>query len=317
MAIKELQRDYRMNDSELCMFVSNLIQTMTRDAAEFAIRGVDAADIIALEILGDAFEVFPPDSYYQSDVSLAVENKNINRADLDILVRNVVQSAIIKWGLGSPQYKKFGAQKMTSMSDMKFLTMCRQVVTTATGYLADLTSVGLTQTMIDAVDTGAQAFEDNLNAVNDMMEIRDIKTSERVSDGNELYSFVVKYCQIGKIIWDDVDQSKYNDYVIYPTTQSGLSKPQNLAAALDPVNFTPITLSWDLVAEATSYDIYVDIAATGAPSGSFSLLNNYAGSPALVPAIFEKRNYFKIKARNDTDVSPYSDEVWVDVPAAP
>ena len=317
MPVKENQREYRMTDSELCMFTSNLVQTMTRDIAEFTLRGVDATDISALEALGNAFEIFPPDSYYQSDVSIAVNDKNIKRTDLEIIVRDVVQCAIIKWGPTSPQYKKFGSQMMTSMGDMKFLTMCRQVVTTATDYLAQLADAGLTQLMIDDVNIGAQEFEENMNAINSAMETRDIKTNERIVDGNELYSYVVKYCQIGKIIWQDIDSAKYNDYVIYPTSHPVLSKPQNLAVSFDLLDPSPVTLSWDLVANATSYDVYYNIAATGAPSGSFTLLNNFPTSPALVPPIFEKRNYYKIKAKNDTDTSPYSDEVWADIPAAP
>ncbi len=313
--VNELKREYQMSDSELCMFTSNLVQTMTRDLTEFTNRGVDAADISALEALGNAFEILPPDTYYKADVSIAVAAKNATRAGLEVKARDIIQCAIIKWGEGAPQYRKFGASSMTAMSDMKFLTMCRQVVTTAMGYISDLTSVGLTQSMIDDLNTEAQNYENNMNSINNAIETRDIKTSERVTDGNKIYSLVTKYCQIGKIIWDDVDETKYKDYVIYKVAQSSLSKPQNVAAAYDPLDPGIITLTWDLVAEATSYDIYVNIAATGAPSGSFYLLNTFAASPAIIPATYEKRNYFKIKAKNDLDVSPYSDEAWVDVPA--
>ena len=256
---EELQRDYNMTDSELCMFVSNLVQTMTRDATEFAVKGVTAPDITALETLGNAFETFPPDSYYQADVSLAVDNKNNTREDLEVKVRDIVQCSIIKWGEGSPQYKKFGAQKMTLMGDMKFLTMCRQVVKTATDYLTDLTPVGLTQAMIDAVDTGSQTFEDNMNSVKDAVETRDIKTGERIADGNELYSFVVKYCTIGKIIWDDVDESKYNDYIIYPKAPEGLGKVKNLA-----YDIPTTTASWDALQFADDYQLQFKPPASGA-----------------------------------------------------
>ncbi len=35
-------RNYTMSDAELCMFTSNLVGLMTRDATEFAAKGVDA-----------------------------------------------------------------------------------------------------------------------------------------------------------------------------------------------------------------------------------------------------------------------------------
>jgi len=229
-------------------------------------------------------------------------------------MRAIIGCAKIKWGSASPQVKRFNAGKMTTSSDRSFLTLARQCITLATEYLADLAAQGLTQSMIDDLSTEAQLMEDEMNNISAKESLRDLKTQERIDDGNELYDFVSQYCEIGKIIWQDVDEAKYNDYVIYPAVQSSLSKPQNLAASFDPLNPSPVTLTWDLVTDATSYDIYTNVAAIGAPAGDYTLLNNYPTSPALVPPIFDKRNYYKIKAINDTDTSPYSDAVWVDIP---
>ena len=317
MNIKPLGRDYTLSDSELALFTSNLVVFMTRDTAEFAARGVVAADITALEAKGNEFEAFPTDAEYQGLVTIATEDKDADRAQLEVDIRNITDRAMLKWGAKSGRYKRFEVKNLTNFGDKDLLFAARRVVRIGTIYLADLAAEGLTQAMLDALTALAQDFEDKLNDLRDAIAERDEKTEERITLGNELYALVSKYCEIGKVIWKEVSEAKYNDYVIYKTSHSGLSKPQNLAAALDPVNITPISLTWDLVALATSYDVYVNIAATGAPSGSFNLLNNFATSPALIPAIFEKRNYFKIKAKNDTDTSPYSDEAWVDVPAGP
>ena len=64
MNVKPLDRDYTLSDSELALFTSNLVTFMTRDTSEFAVKGVTAPDITAFETLGNAFETFPPDSYY-------------------------------------------------------------------------------------------------------------------------------------------------------------------------------------------------------------------------------------------------------------
>ncbi len=312
-----IKRDYNLSNAELMFIVGDFIVYMNRDFAEFAARGVDAAAITAFETLGNAFEIFPPDEYYSALVTAEVDAKNIARANSFDMVQSISGYFEQQWGLGSWQYKQLAIRKLSNSSDDKFKSICRNVVTVANEQLANLTAIGLTQGAIDALETEAQIMEDKGHEIKDKMAQRDLKTQERTEKGNELYYYVKQYSTIGKLIWENVDEAKYNDYIIYPKSNTGLSKPQNLTAALDPVNISPITLSWDLVAGATSYDVYVDIAATGAPAGSFSLLNNYASSPALIPAIFDKRNYFKIKAKNDIDVSPYSDEVWVDVPAAP
>ncbi len=317
MNIKPLNRDYRLSDSELALFASNLVAFMTRDTSEFAARGVDAAAITALGNKGNEFEAFPTDAEYKALVTIAVENKDATRTQLHFDIRGITDRAMIKWGMDSGRYKRFDVKDLADMSDKDLLFASRRVVRIGTDYLADLTAEGLTQAMLDSLSALAQTFENNLNTLSDAIADRYEKTEERITLGNELYALVTKYCEIGKVIWKDTSEAKYNDYVIYQTTQSGLSKPQNLAAAFDPLNPSPVTLTWDLVAEATSYDVYTNVAATGAPAGSYYLLNNFPTSPALVPPIFDKRNYYKIKAKNDADTSAYSDEVWVDVPAAP
>ncbi len=290
---------------------------MNRDSAEFAVRGVDAAAITALQALGDSFEVFPTDEFYVGAMQIEVDAKNALRESSMLMIQTISGYFEQKWGLNSGEYKQLRIRNLQQMSDNNYLVAARAVVSVATLYISDLTPIGLTQADVDALAAEAQLFEDKLNSVAEKRKLRDDKARERVELANNLYDFVVTYCKIGKLIWENVNEAKYNDYIIYKTSQSSLSKPQNLAAALDPVTITPISLSWDLVAEATSYDIYLNIAETGAPAGSFTILNNFSASPALLPAIFEKRNYYKIKAKNDTETSMYSDEVFVDVPATP
>jgi hypothetical protein len=314
MNIKPLIRDYSLMDSELALYASDLVTFMTRDATEFAARGVNAGAITALGDKTDEFEAFPTDSEYKGLVTIATEDKDADRLQLFVDIRNITDRALIKWGENSGRYSRFDVKNLTKLSDKDLLFAARRVVRVGTIYLVDLTAEGLTQLMLTNLTILAQSFENNLNSLRDAISIRDEKTEERIILGNELYTLVSKYCEIGKVIWKEISEAKYNDYVIYPAEHSGLGKPQNVLAAYDPMNPPNITLSWDAVTDATSYDVYYNIANTGSPSGNFSLLNNYTSSPVMIPAIIAKRNYFKIKAKNDTETSVYSDETYVDVP---
>ncbi len=314
MAIK---RNNTLSNSELCQIVSNMVTFMNRDSVEFAGRGVDAAEISAYEALGNAFEVFPSDDEYKGLITIEVEEKAIVYETVFNHIQLISGFLEQKWGIRSGQYKRLGITNLKNLRETEFLFRSRAVARIATEYLSDLTVEGLTQTMIDTLETDAQLFEDKMNSVAYAKAIRDTKANERTIKSNELYTYVVKYATIGKLIWENVDEAKYNDYIIRKTVHSGLFKPQNLAINYDPLNPAVLILSWDSVIDATSYDIYVNLAATGAPSGSFNLLNNFISSPALLPVFFEKRNYFKIKAKNDNGTSPYSEEIYYDVPAAP
>ena len=83
-------------------------------------------------------------------------------------------------------------------------------------------------------------------------------------------------------------------------------------AGSPPVNH----LSWDAVTDATSYDVFVSIRDIGAASGDYNFMDNFTDVFADVPPVDNKRNYYKIKAKNAEDTSEYSDEVFVDVTAS-
>jgi hypothetical protein len=305
-----VKRDYTLSDADLCMFTSNLVITMTRDQAQFTTRGVTAAMVTSLKALGDAFEIFPPDNYYLQDYLLATETKAATREALTIKLRAIVGYAKIKWGPNAPQVKKFGAGDMTIQTDKTFLVTCRMGVKIANDYLTDLTPVGLTAAMITDLTTFANTFETNLNSIASAQETRDLKTQERITKGNELYSFVSRYCEIGKIIWEDVDPAKYNDYVIYDSGTSSLPKPKNLVAnelAGVPIK---IRLTWDSVVGATDYDVYTSVVPLGALSGAYTLLDNVINPDYTAIAAVGMRNYYKIMAKNASQQSAYSDEVW-------
>ena len=103
-------RNYLMPDADLMMFVSNLVQTMTRDATELADFGVLVANITALETLGNAFEVFPPDTFYLGDVGIATADKDAKREALLQATRKITNRGLVKWGQNSAQYRKFGVK---------------------------------------------------------------------------------------------------------------------------------------------------------------------------------------------------------------
>lgn len=242
-------RDYTIPDADLMMFVSNLVQTMTRDAVPLADYSVDAADITALQTLGNQFEVFPPDIFYQADVGVAATDKDNKRIELIQATRKITNRALAKWGLNSSQYNKFGVKGISDMSDKEVLATSRLVVLTATGYLSQLSTEGLTQDIIDDYVVVSQQFEACLNAFNSAIDVRDVKTKERIALGNQLYALVVRYCTFGKTIWENVNEAKFNDYLVYTGSSPGsLGAPTGIHFTLQNM-----TLRWNTVENASSY----------------------------------------------------------------
>ncbi len=248
--MSKVDREYNMSSVELMMFASNLVGFMTRDAAEFALRGVDAAAITALQTLGNEFEEFPRDEEYLGLVTIEVEAKNGLRELILDQVQNVSGRVEQKWGLKSGQYKRLALRNFSKDSDPAFLNKARTVVRIATEYLADLSSEGLTQAMIDTLEADAQSFEDKMNSIADGKALREEKTQERTELGNGLYSYVTEYCNVGKLIWENIDEARRNDYVIYKKPTPKPDKVLNLTLDI-PTN----TFSWSEAAKAETYQL--------------------------------------------------------------
>ncbi len=244
------KREYSLSDSELMIFASNLVGFMTRDAVQFAERGVTAAMITAFEALGNAFEVFPEDDFYKAQITAESEAKSEKRSSCFALVQKISGFFDQKWGVNSWEYKQLGIKGLINLSDDSFLRKCRSVVEIATDNLATLTPIGLNQTMITELEDEAQLMEDKINSVNMKTALREKKSQERIEKGNEVYSYVRKYTNIGKLIWENVSEADYDDYVIYKASPDLPTKVQNLQYDLGVTK-----LKWDPAANADTYQL--------------------------------------------------------------
>ena len=215
---KPLKKISRASRADIVVFASNLLVALRRDIAEFALKGISSADFDALEAKKNELLKLPSDVYYSADVSIIAKEKNDLRAELVIDTRVIVSLAKIKWGVGSAQYERFAAGKMTTEKDAEFLTSCRRVHETATVYFSVLSTIGLTQEMLDSLAAKTAAFEQKLMDIAAAKEQRILKTEERTELTNELYSLASYYCTVGKIIWQDRNYALYNEYLVYKLT---------------------------------------------------------------------------------------------------
>lgn len=99
----------------------------------------------------------------------------------------------------------------------KLSYVARRVHRVASNLLTELESEGLTQEILDELTTRLETYEQALASQKDAIADRDIATENRVEKANEIYDLLVKYCNTGKQIWEDTNQAKYNDYIIYDT----------------------------------------------------------------------------------------------------
>ncbi len=298
-----VKRNYNMTDAELCMFTSNLCNTMTRDLSDLSAFGVTAPKIASLKALCDAFEVYPSDEVLSAYVVGATEAKNALADSIKEAIRNMVTRCEIKWGSDSWQEKSLGVKGMNNFIDDALLFASRRVHTQMTAFLSQLADTGLTQDMLDDMDDLNNFYEAAKNEQFTKIAERDSATEERIKKGNELYGYVSTYCDIGKRVYAKTNPAKYDDYVIYTQGSSGpLTAPQNFAYSLENTDFT-----WDAVANATSYQIEKSL-------DQVNWVEVYAGTETIFDFTPSDPgfSYYRCRARNNSGYGDFSDIVTIE-----
>lgn len=212
---KALQRIYTFSDASLKQKSDSVAESMDRDASEFATRGITAGMIEDFADLSTDFGNMDTDEMWIGSVTEATQAKDTLAETVKTKIRIIRNMAEIKWTTKNGKYRSYGFEDMNQLSDEKLVRLGRRVITVVTAQQADLASEGFTAGMLTELTEAVNDFDDSIDSKNSAEKERDVAQQTRVEAGNELYTFLDKYCSIGKSIWYS-DPAKYNDYVIYP-----------------------------------------------------------------------------------------------------
>ena len=212
-------RSYSTTDGELKQKADGLVKTLTRDLTDLAVRKVTADTVNDLNQLISNFNEHSTDQELLGLVNDATIKKNASRKQAEIAVRQIKNMADIVYS-GKGKYNNFGFEDLTRVTDADFYRLTKRVVRMATKYLPDLEPQGLTATQIDALKKISQKFDDELDDIKDAIDNRDTETQERIVKGNTLWAEMTKLASIGKSVYEDINEAKFNDYVLMPAPGS-------------------------------------------------------------------------------------------------
>lgn len=315
-------RNYDKADDAMLEQVQTTRNLFEADKADFTAMYTHLADpfsanwqtdIDAAQALPTSDEELDELEVKTEDVETQMELARTQFQKLASYVKLLFPDSSAKQGIfGLNKYVKV-RQTQTKMYDLLQLAYRKA---NSADYKTDLIALGFVQTEIDELNTIASGLYDANEVQEEFKQEIKLRTEERIAAYNKVWDSMKAVSAASKQVYVD-DYAKQQQYLLYPEGEGRLGKPQNVVASYDPLVSPDISLTWDPVAEATSYDVFYDIAETGAPAGDFEFLDNYLAPPIVIPPVFEKRNYFKLKAKNDESTSVYSDEAWVDVPEEP
>lgn len=247
----ELKRTYKISDADLPQMSDKTVLFATRDLALLADYGVTTATIEEIEDLSEEMKNKETDQELMADMMIATEEKEAKRELVLSAIKQIVERAKFKFGEGSSQLRRFGAEMLSKNTDPKLVRVANRVIRTATKYLAELDSEGVKSTLIADLLAKNQQFDASLEVQEDAISDRDIAVQERIALGNNLYAKVVILAGKGKLCFLETDEARYNDYVLYPS--SGTPDTSNTVegdvAANSVVNISATVVSANTVFE--------------------------------------------------------------------
>jgi hypothetical protein len=205
---------------------------MLRDLVEFIKYGVTEEKLTALKALLSDFANIPTDEELRGAQVLATQGKDEAGVLLRDAVSEIMRRVQNKFGAASGNYRKFGASGVSDLDGGMLSYVGKRVRRVAELMLPDLESEGLTLEILNELSTRLEAYDQALANQEDVIAERDIATENRVEKANEIYALLVKYCNTGKQIWEDTNEAKYNDYIIYNTPTGTSNGTQAKAAEL-------------------------------------------------------------------------------------
>ncbi len=262
------RRTYNFSDANLWDATNKVLIGANRDVTELTTYGIDQTALDALNAQNDAFSNLPTDIELSQEMAAATEEKNAKRTELTNYVLVEIMARVeLKYGADSKVYKQFGTGMIHNCSDAEFFFAVRRIRRKASSNLANLASEGLLNSHLVAVATLITDFDTLIEAQEQSIENRDAAVKVRVLAGNAQYAVLVKIANLGKRLWLSVDESKYNDYVLYPNqnTPPNAQVVETSVPAGTTVNLSLTDLETDMEATVetlTAQGLFVYFAAS-------------------------------------------------------
>ncbi len=267
--MKPVKRKYKISDGTLIQTSDDIISSATRDAVELAPYGITAVSMTMIAGLRTAFNDTPTDNELMGDMIDATAARNTKAEEVRNAIHPIATRIKVKFGEESGKYRGLGIELLSQQDAGQLYRTGGAVVRRSTLYLPDLP--GLTLAEINALQTKVGELDTLINTQIDAVKNRDIAVDDRIKKGNELYKAIVDLAEFGKSAWLNVNESKYNDYVINEVQKKAAQVVEGNLASGQIINLSvaDVAAITELSAEpmGNSLQIYFSTNPTDYPNG--------------------------------------------------
>ena len=225
MIKNELKLNLNMSYSKLHQTGFHTCTLMRRDLARFEEVGINQTVIDELQAQVDNFAYVKPDELFEQDQMLATQARNELTEEVKTAIRTAMTSVEAAYSNRNIMYISIRNSNLSKISHHEVASRGRVMAELLEKKFDIFQDFGVTADSIENLRT----ISDQLTLKIDEREVsiclREVATKIRYKTANELLDKVVKYNRIGKRLWQEIDESYANDYVVYEGTNSKPESP--------------------------------------------------------------------------------------------
>jgi hypothetical protein len=203
------------------------VQTVVaRDVHEFVKYGYSETISDTVREKTEQFKSILPDMYWEGQKTLSTNSKDQCRGKLVEILGEIAFKAKLALGADSKEYATFRFSGMDRQSDQQLVLYSKHVCKTAEFFTEQLSTRNVTESILAQAEVATTALDNAIDKQTEAIALREQKSVERLSLGNELYELILELCEVGKRIWENKNEAFYHDYVLYGSNKSS-SKTEN------------------------------------------------------------------------------------------
>ena len=213
----KLKRAFKLSYAELNLLVNTKAKFALRDINEFAEYGYTTAKIQELIVSNQELANLPSDRQLEGTKMMLTEQKNTLVEQLGLAARKTLMVVSISNDIHSAFYRQFELGSLTNLNDAELIHKVSKLVAVSEKYQSQLETDGMTLKRIEELKN----LQNQLISIITQRDLaegeREITTERRVLLANKLYKDISNLCNIGKGIWINQSEAKYNNYLIHKT----------------------------------------------------------------------------------------------------
>jgi hypothetical protein len=227
MPTKRLMPNFMITFAELEQLGDSANSRIEEDSAILETYGIDDDFKTLLTDKTQELKDFPTDEEMEGDVMDQTETKNKLADSVKVSIRSIMVRVKQVFKEDSGEYVRFGTKNLGLLKDLELVKCGFRVVRRATEYLGQLEAKGLTQAMIDELESYVTQFDQAIDDQQDAALMRSCVTINRLILANSLYAMITELYDCGKDYWASRNAAKYKGYVIYdvPPAKKKSAKP--------------------------------------------------------------------------------------------